>query len=94
MNHRRLLCLSLCVAAARSAVGAVSVPPGFEVQLYASGPELSYVTTLAFDQDGALYVGEANVLKNTGRVLRARDESEFVGRDQPRDRESPRVLGG
>lgn len=69
----RRLPVLLCVFAFVGSARAVTVPAGFRADIAASGPDLSYLTGLAFDGDGTLYVSEANVLTNSGRVLRLED---------------------
>jgi glucose/arabinose dehydrogenase len=75
MKRISSLVLSTVVAIAATAplAAAVVVPPGFRAEVVVEGPAISYVTTLAFDGDGVLYAGEANLVTGTGRVLRLED---------------------
>src|SRR6187455_3490587 len=75
MLKRSLTLFSLfaALAATTPALAAVTVPAGFRAEIAASGPDLSFMTGLAFDGDGVLFVSEADVFTNTGRVLRLVD---------------------
>jgi len=63
----------LILAIALTAHAQVDVPAGFDATVFASGPDLTFVTGLAFDSAGLLHVSEADVLTGTGRVLRLED---------------------
>ena len=57
-----------------TAAAAAPVAPGFHVEPVTEGGALSFVTGLAFDADGTLFVSEGNLFTGTGRVLRITDE--------------------
>jgi len=75
MIHRRHLFGFILLASipVTSALADPVAPPGYEVTKFAGDGELSFVTGLAFDPDGVLYVSEGNLFDGTGRVLRLED---------------------
>ena len=64
--------LAACLLPVSAAVADPS-GPGWGVTRFAGGGDLSYVTSLAFDADGVLFAGEANLITGAGRVVRLPD---------------------